>query len=915
MSDCGSIPHASPIFIFKSFNSMIIVKTRGLLNKILRLYRNFIEKIKHFWKENVMKILLLIGLLSILCIWHQQLLSYTIYIYPITLDKNVAVSWTIAIIATCAIVLYSMRIKKEATIAWNRLLSLLLIVILYLFWKGDYYCYRFSYLTFLRYLDVVYIFIIVEIVHDISLGLKYQRNKRKISSDKYKNLFNHDDPNINNDVLNRNIYALNLVDLIIKDDKHILSSEKDCAGSFSININEKYGVGKSTFMLQMHDYLKTKDAISFFFKPWYCNSREQVIAEFFHLLKSNLRPYLGLFGSKKISSYVLAVIRTLENHYKWNVTKYLFDTDNSVYKKYIAVRTLLNNKIQMPIVVFIDDIDRLNEKELYAVLNLIRNTGDFPHIYYILAFDCDYVCNILGNGIMHLHNPKEFLKKIINCEYLFPATDTLIFDNELINQISEALDLIGLKDKDKDNIIEESLKKELFKRTLINPFNNLRDIKRFGTSLKISIKTLLGDNNAFNDIVISEFIELEILKYLSVDTYKELRSNNVTFLTAKNDRYILTERAKKFIFESDNKQLAQFAPKNKENNSSMPSESSKEYKSFEDLFTFESKMLKEYIYSILQDLFGNEINWCDEKSINKIGAFDKYFMLDLPKNQITYSQFLGLFNSTDIDTRMMNIIENGQEESFIHHLNLILQQISKIEDYRDFLQKMFICLDLIAKNVKKLRIIEPNKFYELQIIYEYKIHYLIYRMFNSEKNNVIDYYVLKGVFSSEDYIYQKLILFSWMQRYHDDISLDKSQIKELSEIVIHTFFLWLEKQKEKFREEIYYAIECARQADVSGQYSLWLTEFAKLFKDHTFEWTIHCVQWDRHIDKFEIEDVFFKKVFANDTYILKRLLTDCENADERATQIELLLEKNDVGNATIEQYPFLEEARYYKGHH
>ena len=66
-----------------------------------------------------------------------------------------------------------------------------------------------------------------------------------------------------------------------------------------------------------------------------------------------------------------------------------------------------------PFAIFIDDLDRLEGNELFEVLRLIRITANFRNVVFIVAYDRDYICNVL-NESKNIKRAEEYIQKIFS---------------------------------------------------------------------------------------------------------------------------------------------------------------------------------------------------------------------------------------------------------------------------------------------------------------------------------------------------------------------------------------------------------------------------------------------------------------------------------------------------------------------
>ena len=189
----------------------------------------------------------------------------------------------------------------------------------------------------------------------------------------------------------------------IHNDNYIISlihniKKIDVTGeSFAIGITSPWGSGKTTFLNQLKVGLQ-KDVhgcIIIQFNPWKSSGKDFIIRDFFRTLQCSLEPYCKEIG-KLLSTYAAFLLELYDDKL---VTKFIksvigkkrCDSLNSLQ---IRIETILE-KIDCPIYIFIDDLDRLDKEEAFEVLKLIRNSASFKRIIYIVAYDKNYLIDIL----------------------------------------------------------------------------------------------------------------------------------------------------------------------------------------------------------------------------------------------------------------------------------------------------------------------------------------------------------------------------------------------------------------------------------------------------------------------------------------------------------------------------------------
>lgn len=160
-------------------------------------------------------------------------------------------------------------------------------------------------------------------------------------------------------------------------------------------------------------------------------------------------------------------------------------------------------KSDKTLLVVIDDIDRLHSPEIKLIMQLVKVNCDFPHVVYLLCFQRDIIENALNDDA---HTGKDFLEKIIQIGFNLPQID-----------VENLYDFYG--DKIKELAIHHQLSKDLNSirwskniQILRENFSNLRQVKRFLNSFEFYLGLLKrGDN-----------LEVDLLDLIAIETMRNL---------------------------------------------------------------------------------------------------------------------------------------------------------------------------------------------------------------------------------------------------------------------------------------------------------------------------------------------------------------------------------------------------------
>lgn len=187
---------------------------------------------------------------------------------------------------------------------------------------------------------------------------------------------------------------------------------------------------------------------------------------------------------------------------------------------------------QKKLVIVIDDIDRLNQSEIRQIFRLIRVNADFPNTIYLLAFDRKIVEKNLEEQVGV--SGKDYLNKIVQVNFDVPFAKPSKISTFLFKELDRILSVLpessqkyfGQDDPYWANVYHSGFK---------DFFKNIRDVKRFASSLEFNISQMYqGNVMEVNPI---DFIAIEAIRVFAPDFYSFMRDKNSLFTsTDRNDR-------------------------------------------------------------------------------------------------------------------------------------------------------------------------------------------------------------------------------------------------------------------------------------------------------------------------------------------------------------------------------------------
>lgn len=361
------------------------------------------------------------------------------------------------------------------------------------------------------------------------------------------------------------------------------------------------------------------------------------------MLRDELRNYIPNISST-IDQYVELLLDEESGKPLKIIGKSLHGIFNEDKNPYELIKEILE-RTKHKTVVFIDDIDRLNAAEIKEVLRLIRNTANFPYIQFIVAYDKNYVCEILKNN--GINTPDRYLEKFFNVEMSLPRSEERVLCNELLTRIQETVHAIwGLKKEDTkitnmvyyrpDNPINSIIDNNLVTQVL----HTIRDVIRFHNSFYLLAKAY-KDQSAEKEVCFQDLFFLELLRYRYLDIY-----------TVLCNRPLLLLQLSDYVFSLD-----------------------KDYK--KTLQEYLDNAHVEIVSDILEYLFRSDRDKAN--AIYSLRNYYKYFMYRLDEKILTVDEFISLAEKTDEEmTKSANqlyIRKYGLE--FENEIGILLAQIYK----------------------------------------------------------------------------------------------------------------------------------------------------------------------------------------------------------------------------------------------
>lgn len=643
--------------------------------------------------------------LSALMIFRGKFIEWiTEYVCPITsyVAKD---SWLVLVLSLATVgILYAISyqqiiVEREKLVSRYWTISWLFFIYLIFRIKAPFVYYGIGDIP-LNYIDYVWMLVLV-----IEIVLYAIRNKRMSTSVDTENdtyPFIMDTPAAK-DNMGRHVYAEQLVGKIIATANGMRLAERDnrMRGAFTILLNEHYGVGKTSFMLQLQEIAEKKGLEECWFKPWLYDDNSSLIVNLIHVLQEKLGE-----GDRPLANMLDRYARVLSSveQYEW-VSVFQHDT-TSIETRFEEIKEKLH-ELKLPIIVLIDDVDRLQSEELMRMLQMVRNMADFPYVYYIIAGDKSAIMNRLKEA--QIAEPYEYLKKFFNLEISLPGVDDQI-DHELEAYIQKIQAQYNITN---DEILE-FLRGVRYKKEI---FANMRDIKRYLNMLDFVLANL-RHNDLLDEVSLRDVAGICLIQHLDTEFYQLMRDHNDYILRYESslDRLFVKNGFEKALkYSSDKREAATaYACIEKEAIKSGTVSLDDPTLSIPEVIDYSRIPKIEIIGDILYRLFPT--TWYPH---SKVGIcypteYFKYFSASYKKNEMTNAEIIGIMGATDADyaDKIKKIISGNRTIAYIHKIDWYVNT----QEYQrlDVLDKVLFAFEKHFKAVAK-----PND----SIDVFYSLHY------------------------------------------------------------------------------------------------------------------------------------------------------------------------------------------------
>lgn len=441
--------------------------------------------------------------------------------------------------------------------------------------------------------------------------------------------------------------------------------------SIAIGIFGPWGSGKSSLINLIIDEInqcsinlpKDKIPVIVWFNPWNFSDSNQILHAFFQQIYSSTNDFDKKSG-EKIRKSLENLGKALDVFEKMPVIGNYFGVGNEIVKYFSNEKSLTKQKEELhclfrefnrKFIIVIDDIDRLDNADIRQIFKTIKLIADFPNTVYLTAFDRKVVEAALDNeqGI----SGRAYLEKIIQVGLNIPKIEI----NELHQFLFTKIDELSKEFQHCD--FEKERWNRIYNNGFGDLFTNMRDIKRYINSLRVTLSIVHEDVNFL------DYLCIEALRVFLPSVYENVSNNRQLFLS-DSTFWINVEKQK----IETKKRLDQIL-----NVDGIESENP-------------AHGILINIFPHLQNIYPNiyhdnrtQKDFRKQKSVCSPIYFDNYFILKTPKSSLSEYEFSSFLSNLDnSDLTMENLEHYFKEKKFRTLFQKLADEIDLFTDQQKY---------------------------------------------------------------------------------------------------------------------------------------------------------------------------------------------------------------------------------------
>ena len=304
------------------------------------------------------------------------------------------------------------------------------------------------------------------------------------------------------------------------------------------------------------------------------------------------------------------------------------------------------------LLIIIDDIDRLNEKEIKQMLRLVRINADFPNTIYLLAFDKRLIEKYIGDQTKI--SGKDYLEKIIQVNFEIPLINKSKIESYLFKELDRIVENLP---QSANKYFETNINywANVYNLGIKNFFSNIRDVKRYISSLEFNISQMCQKN--VMEVNPIDFIAIEAIRLFAPEFYSFMKNQKLLFTTTDNYPNEIKDKGKQEI---------------------------------KDAIDFLPNATKESIKELIQKLFPQLQGILEDNPI----IYDNHW-------QIVWNKDLRICSSSNYDAYFTLIPAGSEEEISRFEIENLLSKTNKIDEFEEQLN-IYIRNNKIKKILQKI---------------------------------------------------------------------------------------------------------------------------------------------------------------------------------------------------------------------
>lgn len=433
-------------------------------------------------------------------------------------------------------------------------------------------------------------------------------------------------------------------------------------GAFTVLLNEKYGMGKSSFLKLLRYRVETLDMNWVDFKPWISSGPDKVVQNFFKVIAEEVGRSEVLLP-KALKAYSDVVTEPISSGLAKHLSDRVGRPNKSMEKQYSEISAILKEQKRC-LVVAVDDVDRLLPDELMALFKLIRNTADFPNVVYVLAADIESVKKTIS--IAGIEDTDLYVKKFFNMEMLFPACDCSA-TNDLKGQTKNVLEKFGYSQEEIKQCMGEIEKIEFIDCA----FQNMRDVFRFINLLSFSMD-VLKRQNILNDVCFADLYKITLIQFVDQTIYRVLRDHDdyLLQLTGSTRRLCLKKNYHEAFTDKQTIRLLKEIHQKKGHSSDESELDSQGVLTPSQAVEDAAPAKTEFVKKLVSDLFYDECNYRQKNRICFASEYFKFFAGRYRVGEKTNAEvnYLIQLPEREFKINLPELVQSPTLESVIHKM-------------------------------------------------------------------------------------------------------------------------------------------------------------------------------------------------------------------------------------------------------